>query len=500
MRSAALCLLAIAAPGCNWVFGIETTVQTDAAITIDAPLPPARLTWLVAVTDVLGNPSPTLEYPAISPAPLVRVGRLGQPLTDLAIDDTGALQLPEGFDRDPWRLVYELAGEPPREIQWTTPAGRIPHAIVPLYGRLERDPIPGPNTVMTMTPSNLQPATHVGPIVYTTGVWTQSMPTFGFPSGPTFNHNFNQSVQLSGPSGAPDHVKGDRIVLVDYTTSGPCRVSAGSAAFKLALADRPSTTIDADPWQNTAAATVVSAPAADRVRVGLAASAATADVTTVLQIGPGASAAMPAFALAPGPQRVPKLELRGPLLFPMLDCVNTTTGLPAYNLPVELSSFPQLAHIQVTAVRTVTNGPRLPHGLVGVLQLSASRADFELDVAMPLPPFLLGALDLSTVDAVPLPPGSDPLVLTFATETGGTTDYYEVLLHRISGTSTEVDRIYTTLKPSLTVDRSELTATRSYVFEIRAFNGAPEARSSDFTRYMSTQSSAVVWTRTFVAQ
>jgi hypothetical protein len=36
------------------------------------------------------------------------------------------------------------------------------------------------------------------------------------------------------------------------------------------------------------------------------------------------------------------------------------------------------------------------------------------------------------------------------------------------------------------------------VFEIRAFRGAPDASVADFTRYESAQSSATVWTRTFV--
>lgn len=500
MRSAALCLLAVAAPACNWVFGIETTVQADAALTIDAPLPQARLTWLIAATDALGIPVDSLEFAPISPAPKVQVGRLGQPLMDAAIDDSGTIMLPEGYDSGPWRLAYQLAEGPPREIQWSTTTGRPPHAVVPLFGRLERDPIPGPNTVMMMTPSNSQPTNHVGPIVYTTGVWTQSPPTFGFPSGSTFSHNLNQSVQLSGPPGAPDYTKGDLVLLVDNITFGSCRVSAGSAAFDLLLANGTSTTISAEQWRNSASTAIVTAPAADLVRVGLAASATTNDVTTVLQVGPGASSTMPAFTQAPGAQRAPRLALHGPLMFPMLDCVDTTTALPTYDLPVSVSTFPQLAHLQVTADRAVPGGPRLPHGLVGVRQLVSSRADFDLDVAMPLPPFLLGTVDLSTMDGVSLPAGSDPLVLTFATEGMATSDYFEVLLHRITGTSTEVERIYTTLQPTLTIDRSVFIATGSYVFEVRAFNGAPDARAADFTRYTSTQSSAVVWTHTFVAQ
>src|SRR5699024_7621207 len=132
-----------------------------------------------------------------------------------------------------------------------------------------------------------------------TGVWTQSLPTFGFPAGPTFNHNLNQSVQLGSWPGAPDHTQGDLVVLVDYTTSGTCRVSAGSAACKIALANGSSTTISAEAWRNTGVSATVTTPGADRVRVALAANAASNDVTTILQIGPGASATMPAFTQEP---------------------------------------------------------------------------------------------------------------------------------------------------------------------------------------------------------
>lgn len=498
MRSAALCLLAIAAPACNWAFGIEDTLQVDAGPPVDAvQLPTARLTWLVAVTDAQGVPAAAHEHRPIVPAPTVRIGRIGQPLMNVAIDETGTITLPVDYVTEPWRLAYQLADGIPREVQWSTTAGRTPHAIVPRFGRLEPAPIPGPNTVLTMTPSNNLPAMHAGTLVFTTGIWTQSVPTFGFPPGPTFNQNLNQSLQLSGPPGAPDHTKGDLAVLADYTTSGNCRVSTGSAAFKLALTDGPSTTISAEPWRNSAATTNVTNPNADLVRVGLAASTTTANVTTAVQVGPAASAAMPAFTQEPGREQVPALALDGPLLLPMVDCTATLGVLPTYNLPDSLSGFPHVAHIQVTADRSVPSGPTLTHGLVAVREVAGGRADFDINVAMPLPPFMLGTLDLSTMDDVPLPAGTDPLVLTFATEPVRMSDYYEVLLHRIDGTSTVVERVYTILQPTLTIDRSVLTLANDYVFEIRAFRGAPDAALADFTRYLSTQASAVVWTHTF---
>lgn len=498
MKSAALCLLAITTPACNWVFGIEETLLRDAAISIDAPLPTARLTWLVAVTDPQGVPTTMPEERAISPAPIVEIGRIGEALTAAPIDDTGTIRIPYDYENSTWRLVYQLADDVPHEIHWSTMMGQVPHAIVPLFGRLDRSPIPGPNTTMTMTPSNGMPANHSSPRVFTTGVWTQSQPAFGFPAGPTFTYNLNQSIQLSGPAGAPDAAKGDQVVLVDHITQGTCRTSSGSATFKLQLADGASTTISADPWTNTGKVVVVTAdPLEDPVRVALAASTGTGNVTTIVQLGPAASSTMPGFTQR-GPERVPQLGLRGPLLLPMLDCTDLTGTMPPYNLPDALSVFPQVAHIQLIADRTVVGGPTLTYGLAAIKPIATGAAAFDIDVAMPVPPFMLGSVDVAVTDGAPLPGGSDPLVLTFDIEPNAVSDYYEVALHRVSGMALTLERVYTILAPTLTFERSVLTAGATYVLEIRAFRGAPDARAADFTRYLSTQSSAVVWSHTFV--
>lgn len=499
MKSAALCLLAISAPGCNWLLGLDKTVQLDAHVPLDAPLPTARLTWLVAVTDSLGGPVSTLEHHAISPAPTIQVGRIAGELSAAPIDDTGTIQIPYEFENSTWRLVYQLANDVPHEIHWTSMTGRIPHAIVPIFGRIDRAPIPGGNTTMVMTPSNNLPTEHTIPRVFTTGVWTHSKPAFGFPMGPTFSYNLNQSVQLSGPAGAPDPTKGDQVVLVDFATPANCHASFMSAAFKLQLANGPSTTLAADDWLNNSKVVQVVDRFGDRVRVSIAASATTGSVSTIMQLGPAASSAMPAFTQR-GAERMPRLGLHGPLMLPMLDCEDIPNPMPSYDLPRALSVFPHVAHLQVTADRIVSGGPTLTHGLAAVMPIVNDMAQFDINVAMPLFPYRLDMIDLAASDGTPIPPGSAPLVLTFNKEPDGVADYYDVLLHRVSGTSTVVERVYTIVAPSLTIERSILTAGTQYVFEIRAFRGAPKAKLTDFTEYLPTQSSAVVWTHTFIPQ
>ena len=182
----------------------------------------------------------------------------------------------------------------------------------------------------------------------------------------------------------------------------------------------------------------------------------------------------------------------------VLDCGDIPNPMPSYDLPRALSVFPQVAHLQVTADRIVSGGPTLTHGLAAVMPIVNDRAQFDINVAMPLVPYMLGSIDLASTDGIRIPAGSDPLVLTFNRETDGLADYYDVLLHRVSGTSTVVERVYTIVAPTLTIERSILTAGTEYVFEIRAFRGAPKAKLTDFTEYLPTQSSAVVWTHTFI--
>jgi hypothetical protein len=173
MRHVAICLFAIATPACNWVFGIEDTVRTDGGTgtPTDGPLPVARLTYLVAES-AQGMPANPVLAPIV-PAPTVEIGRLDGELMPASYESDGSIRLPYEFadGTQPWRLVYQLANDVPHEIHWNPLVGSSPHAVVPMFGRLDRAPIPGPNTVVSLTPMG-GPAQHRGPRVFTTGVWT----------------------------------------------------------------------------------------------------------------------------------------------------------------------------------------------------------------------------------------------------------------------------------------------------------------------------------------
>ena len=168
-------------------------------------------------------------------------------------------------------------------------------------------------------------------------------------------------------------------------------------------------------------------------------------------------------------------------------------------MPAALSVFPRLAQLQLTADRT-TAGAVLTSGVAAVSLMSTDTANLDLTLALPVAPFRLGSLDLSSTDGSLLPGGTDPLVFTFGNEAGMMVpEYYEVVLHRIEGGSAIPERAYTITSPTLTIERSVLAgAGTQYVFQVRSFLGAPGAADADFTRYSPMQSSAVTWTHSFI--
>jgi len=498
MRSAALCLLAIVAPACNWVLGLDPTQLVDAGPPGDGPLPVARLTWMVALTDAQGMPVALPDFRPIAPAPTIMAGRVDGPLAPLEYRDDGTFEVPYAFGASKYRFAYQLPNDLPREMQWTPTEGRPAHAVVPVSGRLERASIPGPNATFSLTPLGSPPAQHRAPRVVTTGIWTESQPVFPVPAGATFNYNFNSSIQLSGPPGAPESAKRDLVVLIDFGNNGTCRSSEGSAAFRVDLVDGLSIPTMSETWAFAGRGATGSGDGAENyVRAaGIIGSTQTSVVTTRTRIGPTPSTTMPAFT-----ERVASLGLRAPVILPLIDCTGANLStLPAFGEPISLQPFDMLAIHQLTVSRTVSGGPTLEGGLSAVAPVAdAGPFVLEFAAAIPTPPFMLGDREISTTDQLQLPAGTGPVVLSFGVELGRQANYYDVVLHRVAGTSTIAERVYTVAEPTVTIDRTVFTTATEYVFEIRAYQGAPEAAVGDFTRYLPTQSSAVAWTHTFRA-
>ena len=110
----------------------------------------------------------------------------------------------------------------PHEVQWL-PDGLQGHLTVPVFGRIQRDPVPSGGGYQ-ITPPNA-PATYTFPRVFTTGLWTEGSASH---NGTTVDYDFSNATSLSGAKGRPDPSFGDHALLVDYITDGNgCRVAVG---------------------------------------------------------------------------------------------------------------------------------------------------------------------------------------------------------------------------------------------------------------------------------
>ena len=508
MRPAGLGLLAALSAGCNAIFGLEPTVAVDASggeLSIDAPLPVARLTWLVAVTDADGNPVAQPETPDIVPAPVVQIGRLDGPLTSASYRAGGYIDLPYDFAGSPWRLAYEAPGELPARLQWSVPADRVGHAVVPRFGRLDVTPIP-PSASYRVSPTGT-PTSYPEARLFTTGVWLQG--GFGSPQLP-LDVSLGSAVALGGVRGAPEPARND-LVVIDLvrsfsTGSELCWLSDGAATFSVGLVDGPATPSPQPALIKNNAQVVTVTGGHDLTTVARAGAGlgATGPITRRVMLGRTASVAMPGFTVSlPARHTFPRVDLPMPVLMTLADCINPSSTVsnqgvwtsPSFEDPATLNGFPRLAHVQLSGTRTTPSGAVLRGGLAA---RGPSPFVFDFDVAF-AKGLALGGVDLTQDDAVQLPAGVGPLTLELELEPLAAVPHYiEVILHQVTTTLTPA-RVYTITGTEVVIDRAVLTAGTEYVFEIRSFRGAPLASVGDFTTYDGTQLSAVTFTRTFRA-
>jgi hypothetical protein len=246
-RYAALGLLAIA--GCNEIWGLNRDVDLrDSGF--DPAFPRVRITAQITRTKPDGYMDPVLAYGPLDPAPEVHIGPLDGPLEPAMYEPDGAVRYPVVLTGTTWRLVYTLADGIPREVQWSPQGDLVGHLVEPLLGRTDRNPVPAGGGY-SITPVG-SPPQHTSPRVFTTGIWTEaSFP--GMFSGATFNYDFSlKAVSLSGPLGAPEKVRADHAVLVDFQNAGGCSYASGAAAFLVPDSTR---SLGLAPWIPWVAAT-----------------------------------------------------------------------------------------------------------------------------------------------------------------------------------------------------------------------------------------------------
>ncbi len=502
MRSAAIALVALT--GCNQIYGLDQPILLDAQ-----PLPPdavslARMRF-TAIVPTYDNGTPLdPEFTEIIPSPMIQIGRPGGPLTAARYLPEGYVEIPTDYPGSRWALVYTIPGEEPRELQWTPPENG--HYVIPRFVAPGRPPQPGPDAAFDLTPAN-PPSTYPNPFVYTTGAWTERR--LMTVNNMTVTVPYDTVVPFAGgPRFAPDPAQGDRVTLITYATDATCRTATKAAQFDIALTNGTSV----DPTPPAWPATVSQLPQTfklldtsvgrERVRGALGQAPGTAHFFNYL-VGIDAAPKLPQFV-----HDVPSVPFPTPPMMLLLSCtaLQPTADPARGETPAfaELADVPgpQVAHVQVSGGQALASGLVVRAGLSAVAPLATSDNAPPFEASFVNRNIKLGADDITWSSATTTPAtlaaGSDPLELTFETETSSSpADYFEITLMRVAGANLEPVRTYITAERMLAIDRAHLTAGTTYTFRLRTFVGVPNARLGDWRQWFMPQSMAQFHSRTF---
>ncbi|MGN6109902.1 MAG: hypothetical protein ACTHU0_32645, partial [Kofleriaceae bacterium] len=163
--------------------------------------------------------------------------------------------------------------------------------------------------------------------------------------------------------------------------------------------------------------------------------------------------------------------------------------------------FARVLYFEASVQRQVQGGPMLTAG-ISVLAPFASMW-MPLHTAALISEVKLGGDPVApkgdgSTDQTPITRGSAPLELSFTPE--GSADYFEVVLHQISGTALIPQRVFVATQPSFKIVPELLMPGATYVLEIRAYDGRPRAQVGDFSTGQLPQTMTTFFTATFVVQ
>jgi len=501
----------LALVGCNQVFGIASTRSFDAAADVVPDMPHVVLDWQIATVLPSGAPDPIIQFAPIDPSPGVRIAALDAPFeAAVYAADDGSIAIPRSYLNTTWRLEYTLSGGVPHEVQWA-PDDKVGHLTVPMFGRLQRDPVAS-GTGYAIAPTPAPSLTF--PRVFTTGLWTEGDASPG-PATGEVDYKFDRAVSLSGARGRPDPGQGDRALLVSFITkpvSDPtfpnCRIATGSAALDPELQPLPHT--PQTPTWDMGLKPVMSEPVSSlfiaRLTSGLGKLESKFGAVSSKQLfGATASIGLPGLAAAPDSLPLLGMLMPLPVMATLVQCPYNQGALPDTAQPQMLDSFPHVLHVQLVDTRDVL-GVTLASGMETVVTAASASSAFPMAFPAPLATQItlatptLGTVDLAgDVDQVAVGAPGGGFTLGFVPEAGPDLrgDYYDVVLHRISGSGFTTERIYTVTAPRVQIDGAVLAPGADYVFEIRSFKGHPRARLGDFSAVDYPYGSAIVFTRTF---
>lgn len=485
----------VAGAGCNQVFGLDATDLRPPEAGPDARPNVVRLTYQVIAADR----DAAVTYAAI-PGARVWLGPLdaSEP-TEVAYSGDGDIEVPPAlFDGGaPWRLVYEVPGRPPTELQWQPQLGA--HLVLPHYGR---QPVPaieaGSRYRLQPTGFSLLPF-HA---VYTTGAWTLGNAT---QTAGEFDYDFAaNAVQLGEPAGAPQPDDRQAVVgLVDDVALPNCRVVAASASFQVPLTVAPPTAAQA-PW-GVERNELVTTSRFDDFAARMA--KIPKDGSSTLrhfEVSYTARGDVPLFTQAPRAANtvVPSQpRLRTSPTLPLVACsegVLLPTS-PAYHEPAALRDHgTPIVYFEGSARRVLASGEAVLSGISIIAANTGAVARLHsagIPIAVALDGVSLLPTATGSTDGAVVPRSGAPLALTATLE--GTASYVEVVVHELVGGAVMPRRTFVGLAPRFTLAPSLFTPGARYVLEIRTYDGLPRTAFGDFTIASLPQTATTYFTASF---
>ena len=268
-------LALLACASCDNVLGLSNVQPADATIA-DAPPPVVSLTWQLLTS----TPADTIAFQAIAGA-TVSVGAFDGELTTATPDMLGSIELPYALATQPYRIVFQVPGDPViHEVQ--RPAqDTAPHITVPLFGALPRVPPPAScGYVFHVSFPSMPPplpwscsgfACGVALDAVITGVWYHGQTTY-IPQNKTTEFQPPSMLPMSGLPGTPMTANGDLGMVFQFdNVTSPRRVASYAQASLDMMSSGPtSTMVTAAVPANTTTFVFRSDDAAALARIGTA--------------------------------------------------------------------------------------------------------------------------------------------------------------------------------------------------------------------------------------
>ena len=497
MRTIAVALLACT--GCNLVLGLRDTRQVDAAPPApDAP-PDAAWPTLTLERQVLVAPDAALvtSWAGADTPPMVQVGLIGGALVTAPIDTAGHFLVPADLLSAPYRIVYQLPGDVPTEIQWSGTTGTF---AVPLLGRADHVLPPG-NTQLQFAPTGA-PASIPDARMLTSGRWTIAV-SLGTVSSPFSLHYPDNSQSLSGPAGDLNGTLGDVEVLTACGDSGNPGAATAFAVMKIDHLVANATVTAPSTWTTptTSESVPVSyteSPLGTRLDNQLGALAGGID--SLHEAG-----ALPTTNLAPFETEIPG-DLDLPALLPLYIAQSAIAPLrfvdPFNGAHAPAPGLPLAVFGRVTTSRTAL-GARLTSGIEQIDTLRTPQNTVNYEVGLP-GQVLLGNVPLTgstAVDGVKITASGSTIPLQFQVDR--TVDDCMVTVYSIASAElTPVRRYLVTQAPSaqapMLVDRSVFAPDTDYALAITCRRGSRVM--SDFTAISFPYLEATTYPATFRVQ